>query len=147
MTIRAQILAAAIARLNTDRPQGIPEATSRRAVEGEEIDGPRIGVFLGNETVEQVGGRWGPLVERRQRLFVQCRDVTDRNEELDLITEPLLAWATAALVGQDFGGLAHDVQEISTGRDPQVGERYYQVATAEFVVNYQTRRNDQSSLA
>ncbi len=145
MTIRAQILTGVIGLLNTDRPQGIPEATSRRAVEGELLDGPRIGVFLGPEQVDQVGGRWGPLVERRLRIFVQCRDVTDRIEELDLITEPLLARATAALVGQDLDGLVHDIQELAIARDPQAGERYYQVATAEFVVNYQTRRDDQSS--
>lgn len=144
MTVRKQVLVAIIARLNTSRPSGIPVATSRRAIEGELPDGARIGVFLGDEAVTPIGGRWGKFVERRQQFFVQCRDVTDRNEELDLITEPLLAWASKALVGQDLGGLAHDIQELSVKRNPQAGERFYQVATAEFVVNYQTRRDDQT---
>lgn len=144
MTIRLQILEAIVTRLNTDRPSGIPLATKRRAYEGEPLDGPQIGVFLGEETVKPIGGRWGKFVERAQQFFVQCRDVTESNEELDVISEPLLAWATRALAGQDLGQLAHDIQEARIHRVPQKVDRFVQVAIAEFVVNYQTRRDDQT---
>lgn len=146
MTVRKQIRDAAIVRLNTARPSGIPEATKRRAVDREPVPGPVIGVFLGDETVTQIGGRWGEHEERSQQLFVQHRNVTDRNEELDDIVEPMLAWGTKALAGakQNFGGLALDIREARTTRHPWNADRFYQVAIQEFVINYRTRRDDQT---
>lgn len=146
MTIRLQLRDAVIARLNLSRPGDIPEATPRRAIEGEPIEEPEIGVYLGDEKVTQIGGRWGEYVERTQEIYVQHRSIAERNEELDDVIEPLLAWATRALCGarQDFGGLALDVTEVRTFRSPQRGDRFYQVATQLFAINYRTRRDDQT---
>lgn len=146
MTVRLQIRDAIIGRLNTGRPSDIPEATRRRAVDREPIQEPLIGVFLGDEQVKQIGGRWGEFEERSQQVFVQHRNFAERNEDLDDVVEPMLAWATRALGGakQDLNGLALDIVETKSSRHPWNADRFYQVVMHEFVVSYKTRRDDQT---
>ena len=142
-TLQKQAIDALIVALNTARPATVPEATRLRQVQNERESLPAISVYPGNETVKPATNRPGPLVRRDALLVVECRVAGD---EPDVLLDPLLVWATAAVTSA-VSPLWHDVQEVETRFQFTIGEVPMGLAQVLFLINYQTRRTSREAAA
>ena len=142
-TLQKQAIDALIVALNTARPATVPEATRLRQVQNERESLPAISVYPGNETVKPATNRPGPLAQRTALLVVECRVAGD---EPDVLLDPLLAWATAAVTTAE-STLWHDVQEVETRFQFTIGEVPMGLAQVLFLINYQTRRTSREAAA
>lgn len=142
MTIRLEILQAALALLNTNRPADVPEVTMRRSFPGEKVTESRMAVFLGQDNLDEPRSAHDPVGRHRMLLGVQCVAPTDDVTELDAITEPMLAWASVCLAIGNLGGRIHWTREVGTVWEPEYLDLYIQKATATFEISYQALRAD-----
>jgi hypothetical protein len=140
MTVRHQILQAALLLLNTDRPSDVPEVTLRRSFPGEKITEPRMALFIGQDNLDEPRHPHDPLARHRMLIGVQCIAPTDDVSELDAITEPMLAWASKCIGIGNIGGLAHYGREVGTVWEPEFMDFYIQKATATYEISYQALR-------
>lgn len=142
MTIRLEILQAALALLNTNRPPDVPEVTMRRSFPAEKVTENRMAVFLGQDNIDEPRSAHDPVGRHRMLLGVQCVAPTDDVTELDAITEPMLAWASVCLGIGNLGGRIHWTREVGTVWEPEYLDLYIQKATATFEISYQALRAD-----
>lgn len=140
MTKRLSILAAALTRLNTDRPSDVPEVTSRRSFPGEKVTEPRMALFLGQDNVEQQRHAYDPIERHLMLVGIQCVAPTDDITELDAITEPMLAWASQCLGMGNLGGLVTYTRQVGCVWEPEYVDFYIQRATATYEISYQALR-------
>jgi hypothetical protein len=151
-TIRDQICDAIIDALNTDTPEGVPDASDTR---GDEVDPiPGIVVYLVSDQVETGTGQTVgtermqfrpmhlPAVVRMARLIVEERAGEDDETPARKAVDPLAAWAVKALSGNRLGGLAHELYEVRTDFQYAQRDRMYVRAAHEFCVAYSSRTND-----
>lgn len=141
MSRRETIVAAAVAALNTGTPVGVPAAERLRRRQYDAAVVQAMAVYPLREEVLRATNRHGPSVTRQLTLLVECRVKSDTP---DAALDPLLEWATAALVGSTLGGVALDVQEQRTEFDFSQREDGFGLAAVEFQVSYLTRVNDQT---
>jgi hypothetical protein len=146
VNIRTQIRDAVITLLNTDRPDGIPEATRRRYIPGRYDDDMRIAVFFHREVPERIGGRGGPLTKRTLHLAVVPIVAVEDPAEADDAAEPALEWIVSRLGNTNLGGLAHDIEEGAGGEGTswtalQSNLLWLAVPTL-WRIEYQTLRDD-----
>jgi hypothetical protein len=141
-TLRERIIAAVVTALNTGRPSNVPEATRLKTTPYEPSQLPAITVYPVREEVEDVGGRFGPIVKRALTLRVECRATGD---PVDQKLDPMLAWATKALSGNDLGGLVIDIAEAGTEWAVEPAEAVHGIAIADFTALYATKTNDQEA--
>lgn len=138
------VVEAIIESLNEAPPTGVPQAGSRRYMEGEEVTAPRIGVFLGDESVGPARGHPAndPLTLRDAQIAVQCIGVADDIEKLDACVDPLVQHVVATLGRSRLGRRVHWLRETATTRRAFYQHRYVMVLTVLFEVRYQTLRDD-----
>lgn len=143
-SIALQAVDAAIEALNEEAPTGMPEAGNRRHLEGEKVTEPRIGVFLGDESVlaPRQNSVHDPLARRQTVLAVQCIGVTDDIEKLDECVDPMLQHVVATLGRSNLEGLVYSLREQSTTRRAYYMDTYVMVLTVVFEMSYQTKRDD-----
>lgn len=146
-TVRQQIRDAVITLLNTDRPTGVPAASSRRYIPGRRDTDPRIAVYFFRERSQRPGGRGGPL--RNRNLFLATVPIVAMEDpaEIDDALEPMLEWIVSRLGNTNLGGLALDLEELGDGGDSTawaVEDRDLVYAAAPMVwrIEYQTLRDD-----
>jgi len=145
-TVVVQILDELLDLLNaTGRPADVPEVTLRRTFPDEKVESARMAIYLGDETLDPPRGSSNidPISRRRVALAVQCVAATDEKDQIDRITQPMVAWAVQVL-GQAKApeiGL-HYVREQSTARRVASLGLYVVHTTIVFELSYQTRRND-----
>lgn len=141
-TLRERIIAAALTALNTGRPADVPEATRLKTTPYEATQLPAMTIYPVREDVEDVGGRFGPIVKRALTLRIECRAT---GEPVDQKLDPLLAWATKALSGNNLGGLVIDIAEIGTEWAVEPAEAVHGIALVDFTALYATKTNDQEA--
>ena len=141
-SLRAQIVDAAVALLNTSRPAGIPACDRVRFEPYQPTELPAINVMPVREESEKKTGRWGPLLTRGFTLRVECRVAGD---PADVILDPLLVWAGQKLGGQTFGVLAEDCFETLCEWSYAGSDQNYSMASLDFRVNFSTLINDPTS--
>lgn len=141
-TLRERIIAAALTALNTGRPPGVPEATRLKTTPYEPLQLPAMTIYPVREDVEEVGGRFGPIVSRTLTFRVECRAT---GEPVDQKLDPLLAWATKALAGNNLNGLVIDIAEIGTEWAVEPAEAVHGIALVDFTALYATKTNDQEA--
>jgi hypothetical protein len=141
-TLRERIIDAVVTALNAGRPADVPEATRLKTTPYEPSQLPAMTVYPVREDVEDVGGRFGPLVKRALTLRVECRAIGD---PVDRNLDPLLAWATKALSGNDLGGLVIDIAETGTEWAVEPAEAVHGIAVVDFTALYATKTNDQEA--
>lgn len=132
MTIREQIIQAALEALNTARPPGVPNAVERTrtfAISASML--PMMIVYPKHESVKDVGGRRGPMVARALTLFVDCYGADET--WIDALT----AWAVAKLSDNTFGGLVNETTEDrSAFAYDQAADGPIKKATVAFTIDY-----------
>ena len=153
-TIREQIVAAAVAALSTDRPDGIP-APVRTRVDSPAADQlPAFTVYQVAETVEPMRdsreGRAarGPVVRRWMQLNVEVITKAGPGTEPDKAADPILAWGIKALSAPGvFGALSNQAaDETGTKFEYERGETSFCRATQTFRIAYQSRADDAEKL-
>jgi hypothetical protein len=138
-TLRAQIVDAVVAALNTGRPAGIPEASRLRQSQFEASETPSISVYPANESIQQATRVPGPLVKRELQIVVEARVAGD---EPDALLDPSLSWIEQAVTRLE-SALIHDAPEaVSVQHEFAVGTVPHGVARVAFVVRFQTRRDN-----
>lgn len=146
-TIRDQIIEAAIAKLNTSTPVGVPTATRLRMTPYEPEELPAINVFPVREEVRSdPAGRFGPVVMRsmtfRVLLHARGSDTVSPDKALD----DMAAWVSH-LGGQQFGGLAIDTEESSLEWLYEEEDFAYSSLAIDFRVDFKTLKSDQTKAA
>jgi len=147
-TIREQILDELLTRLNAAPPSGVPAAVRERVNPFEPGSLPKRNLCIppttqAQETVDRVGGRRGPVVQRVLRVGVECYASGSTTESLDAMLEA----NTAALVSDESGQLFHEVEEESTTWEATGLEQDFRKATQIFRVTYVTKKQDQAQTA
>ena len=139
-----QVIKAVIVDLNTNRPDDVPEVTSRRVFPNDKVTDIRMAVFLGDEDVDPPRGQSNRdrLTRRRTSFAVQCVAPTDLIEEIDEIVQPMLNWSSSVLGHNRLGGLVHYLRETGTTRRVTYQDMAVITATQIFECSYQTLRND-----
>lgn len=143
-TIREQILAAAVAALNSGAPAGVPQCVRTQMLNTEQAQLPAMTLFPYREEVQNdKTGRWGPVVTRTMYMRVV---IYGQGQIADQSCDAILAWVTQTLSGQQFGGLANDTREHESAW--QYNETNFAVAAVavDFLVDYQTLRTDQTKI-
>lgn len=142
-TVRQQIREAAIALLNTGRPNTLPPFTKRRYVPGERVREQRCAVFFVAEPAERFGSsKAAPGTLRRLVIAAQVVDSVEDPEEADDAVEPALAWITEKLGNTNLAGLVHDIEQTGTVWETDSKDLFYVAATTTWRVEYHTLRND-----
>lgn len=141
-SIREQILEAAVAALNANRPSGIPAATRLRgAYAAAQL--PVITVFYQDDTPRKPGGSRSPVVQRTMTLVVECRHKADQADTaIETALDPMICWVVKTLSGSTFGGLAMEVVERTTKPEVSMKEALHGRTEVPFDVLYQTKTND-----
>lgn len=142
ITLRQSIRNGVIELLNTARPQDVPEFTKRRYVPGERVTEQRGSVFFVAEPAERIGGRGGPVTQRKLVIAVQIVDAVEEPDEADDAVEPALAWITQQLGTATLAGMVHDFEQLGTAWETESRELFYIAATTTWRVEYQTLRAD-----
>ena len=141
-SIRDQIVAAAIAELNTARPPGIPQADRTRLAAITPSELPSIIVFPGLDQPEEVGPPAGPIVRSRFRMIVEQRAAGTASVRPDAAVDALYVWvikklARKRLTAGGGGFLNHDTVEGETSFAFEQGDEPYALATTALIVTYQ----------
>jgi hypothetical protein len=153
-TVREQIVAMAATVLETGRPSGVPSPIRTRLETVAAADLPAITVYQRAEQVRrmhdprpgQTMRTAGPVVRRTLILVVETltKRVGDTRE--DQAADPMLAWATAALIGKmeldRFSGLVNDFDEAGTEFAYEQSDHAYCRATQLFEVHYQSKTSN-----
>lgn len=147
MSIRQDIRKRVITELNAAPPSGVPEATERRYVSGENVRGAttRLAVFPMDETPERVGGPGGALTKRSVVMVVQCIVYVEKPDEADDALDAMLDHVVAVLGDTNLNKLATDIVEVGTQWvvDTSSGVTVA-LALSRWRMNYQTVKNDMS---
>lgn len=144
-TIRSQIVAAAIAALDTDaEDSGKPEGLTvipRRAGPVKEAEMPLTMVGRVSEKVTRPAGKLRfPVTERYVEIELDHWVQSDTEEPL----EPLLAWGTKALQNDSsLSALVIEVEEDSIEWDVEATDTGFARAKQRFTVRFPTKTNDQ----
>lgn len=155
MTIREQIVRAAVLALTTDRPEGIPAPVRTRIDSPTAAQLPTLSVYQTNESVEPMrdyragSTSRGPVVRRAVLLSVEVLTKATAADEPDKAADPMLAWATRAmLAGGTFGGLANaPPDELGTRFEYEQAEESICRATQSWRIHYQSRTDDAEQTA
>lgn len=142
MSIRLQIRDQIIAELNTAPPVGVPEATKRRWVPGQQLREPRLAVFFGpTETLDPP--RTGfPLNDRTLIVSIQAAVAVEDPASADDEVEPLLAHVVKVLGNTSLNKLATKVEEQGTEWASGQAGLFYHAGITRYAVRFQTRRGD-----
>lgn len=145
LTIREQIIRAAVVLVNTARPAGVPECR-RTVMEPTEAKSlPSMNCFPFREPVNSlVSGRWGPIVTRKMSLRFVVYNQGDETTPADASADAALAWLTQTLAGQNFGGLSNDCNEAELNWQYDEGLTQVVGVAVDFAIEYQTLSNDQT---
>lgn len=136
-TIRSQIKAQVITELNTGIPSGVPVVTLERLIPYEASELPAQSLYVNKEKVRNIGGKFGPIVERTLEMVL----LMESSDPADI--EVMAAWATKTLMGSNLAGLALRVDEDETDWSYVESDDAYIQAKFGFSVYYQTKTNDQ----
>lgn len=149
MTLRKQIVAAIITKLNTSTPVGVPQAIPYHLLKLEPAALPSICVYSTEEEVEaQPRPAVQPVLAKRTlRVVVECREKADIGTSVDDAVDPLCAWVVKALGGQTQAGLYHVITEDRTDVERSISDHGYIVVTITFRVSYQTKAGDAEAWA
>jgi hypothetical protein len=144
-SIREQILEQLCAAWDADRPEHIPAVDRDRLRPYEGATLPRVNLGIApltgpQETVERVHGRGGALVQRSLRIGVECYAAGNTTTCLD----PLLVWATSALVSDTPQGLFLSCEEEAIQWAAEDLDASYRKATMILRVLYTTQKKDQT---
>ena len=143
LTLREQLIRAVLARLNgTDKPADVPltERVSYTAASSANV--PRMLLYPVREAVQR--HERSPVCRRELTIRIDCRAAALAHEDADALANSMVAWATAALAGQRFGGLAHDTTEVAIDWSFEPADYLLVEASLEFAISYQTQLNDQT---
>lgn len=141
MTRRGDIRAAILDALNTGTPTGVPDAQKRLGpFAPSEL--PAVRLATGRELVsdKMPNGKRGPVATRRCHFHLECYVSTDEDD-----LEPMLAWATKALIPGRLGGLAIAIEETGTQWQAAGEDHDYVKATMVVMVEYVTAVGDQDA--
>jgi hypothetical protein len=145
MSVRLQLRDAVIAALNADRPTGVPEATKRRFIPGQRLTDRRLAVFLESEDAERPQSRSFPLTDRGLVVVVQAAAAVEEPAEADDALDDLLEHVVESLGNTNLGGLATNVQELSSSWGAGQADLFYIACATRWRVQYQTKRDDLSA--
>src|SRR5579859_4729813 len=101
MSVTEQIIAAALAVLNTNTPAGVPtfERTRFESYGAEDLPAATI-KKLREQIGFEKGGKWGPFRSRLLTLRLSAYAIGDESA-----FDPLEVWVTSCLDGQSFSPL------------------------------------------
>lgn len=144
MSIREQIIQAAVSALNADRPAGVPECTRVSALAVASKALPRFSVYPVKEETQRINR--GAICRRTFTLRVECQAaaLVMGPEPVDALVDVMLEHATRTLAGNELGGLANSVEEAGTEWEIVAADMLVCGAVIDFVIEYQTLHNDQS---
>jgi hypothetical protein len=148
MTLRADIRQAILDGLNaTTRPADVPPAHGRRWVPSPESGShrrlPSIGVWFIEEPASEARGG---ARERFLSLAVQCVAAGEVEDDVDILCDPMLAWAEEVLGSTSLARtLRHQINLDRTTWDAHLLDKVYVSAIQTWKVTYQTLRADSAS--
>jgi hypothetical protein len=143
-SVREQIVAAAVAQLNTSRPVGVPQADNSRLEPYQPSELPAMNIFrIREEGESEKEGRWSYFVKRTFTLRVELRFASD-TAAVDM--DPSYVWAGQTLATgyqqPAFGGLAESCYETLLEWQYADSDQPYTLLQIDFRVEYSTLRND-----
>jgi hypothetical protein len=139
-SIREEVVLAAMARLNTGPPSGVPATTRTREAPYQPSELPAMTVkSLREESETKKEGRWSYFMGHTFTLRVEFYVAGDA---ADSLVDPLYTWAVQSLEGQQFGGLIEDCVERLMEWEYADQDHPYAKATLDFVVLYNTIKSD-----
>ena len=153
-TIREQIVAAAFAAISTDVPVGVPAPVRTRLESPNAEQLPAMTVYQGREIVDpardEKEGQASRTVIVRRALELHVETVVKAEGiAADALADPMIAWATASLVGAGRlpGNLANDpADEMGTVFEYEQAEFAFVRARTTFRFHYQTRRDNAEAI-
>jgi hypothetical protein len=160
-SIRERIMLAVMAHLATvDRPTDIPAPVRTRLVTPSAAQLPALTVYPGRDGVAPMHGpregrvSRGSVVQRALEIKVEAV-VAAVADGADALVDPLLSWATIAIIGMgrvDDGGveihaLSNDPpDEVETKFSYEFQDFAYVRATLTILIEYQSLRTDPTQL-
>lgn len=143
-TVREQIINAAMAAMNADRPAGVPECTRVSALSFTTKALPKFSLYPVKEEVQRINR--GAICRRTFTLRIECQAgaMMLGPEPVDAMVDSMLAHATSTLAGNELGGLVNSIEEVAVEWDFAASDTVVVGAIIDFVVDYQTLHNDQT---
>jgi hypothetical protein len=142
MSIRQQIVTAAIGLLNTSRPGGVPAPDDSRLQSYMPEELPAMTVFrIREEGESEKEGRWSYFVKRSFTLRIELRFAAD-TASADM--DATYVWVGQQLGQQQFAGLAEDCYETLLEWQYADSDQPYTLLQIDFRVEYSTLKNDPS---
>ncbi len=140
-SIREQVIAAALALLNTDAPAGMPtvDRTRFEAYGPDELPAATVKSLREEVNYEPKGGKWQP---HRRRVFTLRLSLYAIGNEKEF--DPMVVWATSVLDGQ-FSPLIEDCIEALYEFHYASEDQNYVALDLDFRIHYHTLRGDQTS--
>ena len=139
--VREQILAAALATLNTAPPSGVVVTMRDRASAADPADVPTSSLYFVSETVRRPNPSH-PLVARSMTLGLEATAKGNVSTRPSTAVQKQISWYTARLVGSNLGGLANDIRELRHEAKVVQGEHAFIQVISLFEIDYQTRAAD-----
>jgi hypothetical protein len=144
---REQLVVAAVAALNAaGKPAGVTVHRARtRPLAQDQL--PAMVVYLLSEDTTRGDGRDGYKARRNAKVRIECRVAVEDDTPPDTAVDPLLTWATKAMMADPYwGGLARNTQEDATTWDADETDRVYAAAAVDFTIDYLTAAGDPDTL-
>jgi hypothetical protein len=144
-SITIQIRDQLIAELNAAPPLGVPAATNRRRIPGQNDKAAAIGVFFHAEDNHLPQGQGGMLTARKLHIAVQCTASADTAPLVDDVLEPLRVHVVNTLGATRLNNLITGITEAKATWETVSLDKFYSAVTIIFEIDYQTKRNDISA--
>lgn len=141
-SVREQIIAAALAALNTAPPAGVPTVTRTRMepYTPDELQEQAATIKAMREEISyEQGGKWGPHRRRVLTLRMSIYGIGDES-----VLDPTAVWATSVLDGQ-FSPLIEDCIEALYEFHYASEDERYVALDLDFRIHYHTAVGDQTS--
>lgn len=150
MSRREEILAAVLALVNDDRPDGVPECSLETIFDFDGTDEeapiplPSASLFLVREPVVIAAGQGSRSPVRQRTLVVQfeVRARAAPGTSGRAATGPITDHFQQRLGGSRLDNAVHSIEEIGIEWFDEAGDGSYGLAVQTFSIEYQTRAND-----
>lgn len=135
--MRAQIVAAIVAALNSGTPGGVPATEASRTFAGDEAALPSILLYPVRESPEEIHGSGGSVVRAKLLLHLEVRAKGSAGVTADTAADACLSWIGKTLPKNTFGGLALNTASGEINWSFEHGENPVVLAVQEIEVTFQ----------